>query len=108
MGKTVWARSHGSHAYFGGLFALDALDPGCQYAVFDDLAGGLDFFPQYKSWLGGQKEFWATDKYRKKQLVKWGKPVIWLSNENPLDSAKADIHWLQGNCIIVCIESPLF
>lgn len=108
MGKTVWARSHGFHAYFGGLFSLDELQSGHNYAVFDDIAGGLDFFPQYKSWLGGQKQFYSTDKYKRKELVRWGKPVIWLSNDDPRDSPKADIHWLNHNCVFVLVEDPLY
>lgn len=108
MGKTVWARSHGPHAYFGGLFSLDELSKECRYAVFDDIAGGIEYFPQYKSWLGGQKQFYSTDKYRKKQLVSWGKPTIWLSNDNPAESPKADYEWLMGNCIFIHIGDPLY
>ena len=37
-----------------------------QYAIFDDMQGGFDFFHGYKFWLGGQKEFTVTDKYKGK------------------------------------------
>lgn len=52
MGKTLWARSLGNHAYFGGLFSLQEEVSIVDYAVFDDItadyltshntSGGLD------------------------------------------------------------------
>jgi hypothetical protein len=103
----MWARSLSKHAYFGGLFSLEESLEGVQYAVFDDIAGGLKFFPQYKSWLGNQLEFYATDKYKRKTLVKWGKPCIWISNEYPITEG-VDHDWMEQNCIFVEINSPLF
>ena len=52
----MWARSLGSHAYFGGLFSLEEweIDENVDYAVFDDIQGGFKFFPAYKSWLGNK------------------------------------------------------
>ena len=70
--------------------------------------GGLDFFPGYKQWLGGQRNFYVTDKYKRKQYVEWGWPAIWLANSDPRDSVKADVYWLQGNCTIVHIDTPIF
>nr|QXN75561.1 MAG: replication associated protein [Genomoviridae sp.] len=107
-GKTEWARHLGNHAYFGGLFSLEEDLSSAKYAIFDDICGGISFFPQYKSWLGMQLEFYCTDKYKKKKLVKWGKPCIWLSNEDPRMDPKADIEWLEGNCIFVNVTTPLF
>lgn len=111
MGKTLWARSLGNHAYFGGLFSLDEpITEETQYAIFDDF-GGLKFLPTFKFWLGHQKEFYVTDKYKGKKKVYWGKPSIWLSNENPLDEfglKDTDIEWLRGNCDIIYVDEPLF
>ena len=39
MGKPVWARSLGRHAYFGGLFSMDEDIDGAEYAIFDDFGG---------------------------------------------------------------------
>ena len=72
LGKTLWARSLGSHAYFGGLFCLDESVTDVDYAVFDDMQGGLEFFHGYKFWLGCQSQFYATDKYKGKKLIDWG------------------------------------
>ena len=62
VGKTVWARSLGNHAYFGGLFSIDEDLKDVEYAVFDDMLGGLEYWHSYKFWLGAQKQFYATDK----------------------------------------------
>lgn len=107
LGKTLWARSLGTHAYFGGLFSLDENTVDVDYAVFDDMQGGLKFFHSYKFWLGAQSEFWATDKYKGKRLVKWGKPSIYISNENPLTNEGVDYDWMIGNCDFVEVTSSL-
>lgn len=104
MGKTLWARSLGNHAYFGGLFSLDEPIDDVDYAVFDDMQGGLEFFHSYKFWLGNQKQFYATDKYKSKKLVHWGKPAIYLSNSDPREDKGCDIAWLEANCVIVHIR----
>lgn len=103
MGKTIWARSLGKHAYFGGLFSIDEnLD--VDYAIFDDMQGGLDYFHSYKFWLGHQKQFYATDKYRGKKLIDWGKPAIYISNENPDNDKGADTNWLWANCQYIHLD----
>lgn len=107
LGKTVWARSLGNHAYFGGLFCLDEPIEDVEYAVFDDMQGGLEYFHAYKFWLGAQKQFYATDKYKGKQLINWGRPSIYIANNNPLEDKGADIEWLQGNCEIVYLDTPI-
>lgn len=107
LGKTLWARSLGNHAYFGGLFSLDESIDGVDYAVFDDMQGGLEYFHSYKFWLGCQKQFYATDKYKGKKLIHWGRPAIYLSNSNPLDDKNADVAWLLGNCEIVELTHSL-
>lgn len=107
LGKTVWARSLGRHAYFGGLFCLDEPIEDAQYAVFDDMQGGLEYFHAYKFWLGAQKEFYATDKYKGKTLIKWGRPSIYLANTNPLEDKGADVAWLEGNCDIIHLRNSI-
>nr|QJB18650.1 MAG: replication-associated protein [Genomoviridae sp.] len=109
LGKTLWARSLGEHAYFGGLFSMDESLEGVEYAVFDDF-GGLKYLPTFKFWLGHQKQFYVTDKYKGKKLVEWGKPSIWLSNSNPLDEfgvKPEDVEWLQANCDVIQLEESL-
>ncbi|UJO02129.1 Rep [Bat associated gemykibivirus 1] len=109
MGKTLWARSLGNHAYFGGLFSMDEPLDDVAYAVFDDF-GGLKFLPTYKFWLGHQKEFYVTDKYKGKQLVVWGKPSIWLNNVDPREEhgiRDDEIEWLNANCDFIKLDREL-
>lgn len=108
LGKTAWARSLGNHVYFGGLFSLDEFSEDVDYAVFDDIQGGLEFFHGYKFWLGHQQQFFATDKYRGKKLITWGKPAIWCSNNDPRTDKGADADWLDANCDFIFIDNPLF
>lgn len=101
--KTSWARSVGPHMYFNGMFDLSNWNPDAQYAVFDDWEDWTKFFG-YKQWLGAQKEFTITDKYRKKMTVSWGKPCIICSNELP---NFLDKDWISLNCFIIKINSLL-
>ena len=100
-GKTLFARSLGRHSYFNLQFNLDSFSESSDYAVFDDIQGGFEFFHAYKGWLGAQKEFVITDKYKRKKTIKWGKPCIMLMNDDPAGCAKADYEWLLGNCDII-------
>ena len=61
--------------------------------------GGNDI--GYKQWLGGQWQFTTTDKYHKKKTIQWGKPCIYISNDNPYMDPKIDSDWLAKNTIII-------
>jgi len=92
--------------YFNGLFNLDDWKQAAHYAIFDDF--NIEFLPQYKSWFGGQKCFVVTDKYRKKKTVQWGKPLIWINNEDPRNSVKVDREWMLLNSVFYLITTKLF
>lgn len=80
-----------------------------EYAVFDDI-GGLKFLPTYKFWLGHQKEFYVTDKYKGKKLVQWGKPAIWVNNTDPREEQGIrddEVEWLNANCQFVYIGESI-
>lgn len=86
------------------MWSLDAFNLEAGYAVFDDIA---DFKPlYYKSWFGAQQEFYATDKYRKKKLIKWGNPCILLCNELP--DFGTDFDWWDKNCKIIKLLNKLY
>ena len=110
LGKTVWARSLGSHVYCCLQWNVDDLKAGLEdakYAVLDDIQGNFQFFPSYKGWLGGQQTFTVTDKYRGKTTINWGRPTIWLMNEDPEEVGHVDLNWLRGNCDIVHLTEPI-
>ncbi|QCW23725.1 MAG: replication-associated protein [Gemycircularvirus mouti8] len=110
-GKTVWARSLGRHLYFCGLYSYKEANKAdeAQYAVFDDIQGGIKFFPSFKNWLGGQEEFQIKGLYRDPEIIKWGKPSVWISNTDPRhDMSLADVEWMEGNCTFVEVRHPMF
>lgn len=109
-GKTLFARSLGQHSYHATEFNLAAHSEEATYAVFDDLKEGLKTNGfDYKAWLGGQHQFNCSDKYTKKRVIKWGKPSIYISNDDPLLTLRSDVNtdWIQNNCVIVYIGTQI-
>lgn len=107
----MWARSLGAHIYCIGLVSgaeckrAEEVD----YAVMDDVRGGIKFFHAYKEWLGCQAYVTVKELYREPKLVKWGKPTIWLANTDPrLDMLQMDIEWMDDNCIFVECDEAIF
>lgn len=82
--------------------------PNAKYAVFDDIQGNFEFFHGYKFWLGAQAEFNVTDKYKGKKMIQWGRPSIWLCNEDPTTLKGLDYDWLMGNAYIVRLDQTIF
>lgn len=97
--------------------------PDADYAVFDDMRGGIEFFPSWKEWLGSQAVVTVKKLYRDPVQVKWGKPCIWLANSDPreqmqadvtertprgkIDAIMNDVAWLEGNCIFVYVGDSI-
>lgn len=83
--------------------------PDAQYAVFDDMRGGIEYFPAWKEWLGGQQVVTVKKLYRDPMQLEWGRPSIWLSNTDPRNQLKNpdDVDWLKANCIFVELEEPI-
>lgn len=86
--------------YFNGLFNLDQWDDSAEYAIFDDWDDWSKWY-SYKCWIGAQNEFTVTDKYKKKQSIRWGKPSIILSNDDPNFKDNA---WVARNAIFYNIR----
>jgi len=107
LGKTEWARSLGKHIYACGMLNLDNWVDDADYMVIDDV--NWDYLPGKKELLGAQQEITLSDKYRKKQTLKWGKPCIYLCNPD------ADVYftckesaWLSVNAIYHRLTRPMF
>lgn len=90
------------------------------YAVFDDINGGILSFSGWRMWLGGQPTVQVKLLYKEPQLLKWAKPAIWCNNRDPRDQMRegvnvkysaeqceSDIAWLEENCIFVYVDSPI-
>jgi len=112
-GKTLWSRSLGSHVYTMGMASgkelRKASNADVKYAVFDDIRGGIKFFPAFKEWLGCQDYVTVKELYREPALVRWGKPTIWVSNDDPrLVMEASDVAWLEANAVFIECNYPIF
>nr|UBJ26129.1 replication-associated protein [Red panda feces-associated gemycircularvirus] len=119
----AWRReSLGNDPIAGATLLRDM--PDADYAVFDDMRGGISMFPSFKEWLGAQSVVTVKKLYRDPVQVKWGRPCIWLANSDPRDQLQADITdhtargrvdliygdiaWLEANCTFVELKEPIF
>lgn len=67
--------------------------------------------PNKKQWLGCQREFVITDKYRKKLSISWGKPCIYLCNDDQdprMHCSHLELAFFEENCIFVNIYNNKF
>jgi len=80
-----------------------------KYAIFDDIRGGIKFFPAFKEWLGAQAYVTIKELYREPALTRWGKPSIWISNDDPrLGMEPGDVSWLEANCMFIEVREAIF
>jgi len=109
-GKTTWARSLGKHIYCVGLVSGDELLKAgdVEYAVFDDMRGGMKFFHSFKEWLGCQPHVTVKVLYKEPKVVAWGKVGIWCSNMDPrLEMLQVDIDWMEENVTFIEITDKI-
>lgn len=110
-GKTTWVRSLGPHLYFCGLYSYkEAIKAAtATYAIFDDIQGGIKFFPAFKNWMGCQYQFQIKGLYRDPELLTWGKPSAWVANSDPReDLSPTEAEWLEANCVFVNVTTTIF
>lgn len=113
-GKTEWARSLGSHIYWNGYTDYSSFpinDPTISYIVLDDISI-QSVGRTWKCILGAQQSFIATDKYcRKKNIVNWGNPAIWVINKDmdPHNSCTGEeMQWMYLNVTFVYLGDRRF
>lgn len=106
LGKTVLARSLGTHWYMCGGWNVDNFDDDAEYGVLDDLTWEQLKY-NYKGLLGLQQDVVVTDKYKKKSNIKGGRPVIVLSNNLP-DFSAEEWAWLGVNVTFLAIGHRLY
>lgn len=83
--------------------------PHVDYAIFDDIRGGIKFFPAFKEWLGAQQTVSVKRLYRDPKLVAWGRPSIWISNDDPrLAMDPSDAAWLEANACFIEVNYAIF
>lgn len=111
LGKTVWARGLGSHAYVATSWDLSSFDRHfTSYVVFDDIPWA-SFSHYAKAFFGGQRDFTVSDKYRKKKRLAGGWPCIFLCNPEDFSFDMGVFlasDWGRQNVDVVRIEDKLF
>lgn len=106
-GKTEWARSLGRHMYFNANTDFNDWDTEADYMVLDDIAFRL--IPNKKALFGCQKETTINAKYARKRTVKWGKPVIYLTNTAlSNEDFGEDAPWWRENCTFISLVDRLY
>lgn len=65
------------------------------------------YVPDKKQFFGSQKEFALTDKYKGKKTVKWGKPLIFLCNYDPVVQDGWN-SWFDARCLVVEVNNRLY
>lgn len=83
-GKTSLMSLFGDFTYFKNIWNSDNWEFLPSYTIMDDMDAqdegkGLNF-SWYKPWFGAQDAITITDKYRPKEDIINGKPLIWLNN----------------------------
>lgn len=109
-GKTMWARSLGSHSYIANDWNLDSLVAGSRYVIFDDIPWER-FKYSFKSWLGCQRNFTVTDKYRHKRTITGGIPSIYIGNKenDPFTfCSHLEEQWIKENCVVFYVNNKLY
>lgn len=111
LGKTQLARAYGDHIYVCNMWCVDDF-VGWDwngYVVFDDIPWD-SFKYSYKAWMGGQKHFYVTDKYRKKVLMEGGAPLIICCNQDDYEEYQKNWNtdWVFGNSVVVTIGNKLY
>lgn len=106
LGKTEWARSLGKHMYFNGATNFkDDWDDNADYIIFDDI--DWNFIPNKKGFFGCQQEFVINGKYMRSKSVRWGKPTIYCSNNDP-PIADIDLDWYRANTVRIFVNKKFF
>lgn len=108
LGKTTWARSIiQPHTYWKMQIDLATFNPESKLIIFDDIDWKLLSYSA-KGWLTQAGEFTATDKYHKKRIINVTFPAIFICNEYPVWTNKAEYDYWMANGKFVEINKKLF
>ncbi len=78
-----------------------------EYLVVDDIP--WEFFKCRKQLLGGQREFNCTEKYKGIVTIPFGKPVIYLCNDDVRNewNSSEELYY-EENVVVVNISNKLY
>lgn len=113
-GKTSLMAIIGDYSYFKNMWNSDNWEALTAYTIMDDMDAtdegkGLSF-SWYKPFFGAQDAITVTDKFKPKEDIVNGKPLIWLNNF-PIDEtfqSKTAQKYIEQNMEMVVINRPLY
>nr|CCH75840.1 replication initiation protein [Tomato yellow leaf curl virus] len=116
-GKTMWARSLGTHNYLCGHLDLSpkVYSNDAWYNVIDDV--DPHYLKHFKEFMGAQRDWQSNTKYGKPIQIKGGIPTIFLCNPGPTSSYREYLdeeknislkNWALKNATFVTLYEPLF
>lgn len=113
-GKTSLMSCFGNFSYFKNIWNLDCWEGRTAFTIMDDMDAGDEgkglSFCWYKPFFGAQEAITVTDKFKPKEDIYNGKPLIWINNykiEETFQSKTAQ-DYIDKNMYIVKLERPLF
>lgn len=114
-GKSSLMATLGDYVYFKNIWSSDNWEYLPAYTIMDDMDAadegkGLSF-SWFKPWFGAQDSITITDKYRPKEDISNGKPLIWLNNFDITETFKSDAaqDYIKRNMVYVNIGNrPLW
>ncbi|AFV48342.1 rolling-circle replication protein [Blechum interveinal chlorosis virus] len=118
-GKTMWARSLGSHNYLSGHLDFNSrvYSNEVEYNVIDDVSPQYLKLKHWKELIGAQRDWQSNCKYGKPVQIKGGIPSIVLCNPGEGSSYKDFLDkeensalkaWTLHNAKFIFLNSPLY
>ncbi|AQT01552.1 Rep [Sida golden yellow spot virus] len=118
-GKTMWARSLGSHNYLSGHLDFNSrvYSNEAEYNVMDDITPQYLKLKHWKELIGAQRDWQSNCKYGKPVQIKGGIPSIVLCNPGEGASYKDYLDkeenaslraWTLHNAKFIFLDSPLY
>lgn len=113
-GKTSLISLLGDFSYFKNVWNVDNWEGLTAFNVMDDMDAGDEgkglSFCWFKPFFGAQDAITVTDKFKPKQDIVNGKPLIWLNNYDYTETfqSKTAQDYIRKNMEIIYIEHPLF
>jgi hypothetical protein len=107
-GKTEWAKSFGRPCEMTHAWCMGKLVEDSTHVVLNDI--DVDSFEYWREFLGCQKSFFGTGKYREERELRLDRPVIWTCNSDDDPRRKKVVrgYIAAADVQVVKIRGPLF
>ena len=112
-GKTSLMSLFGEFSYIKNVWNVDNWEGATAYTIMDDMDAGDEgkglSFCWYKPFFGSQDAVTVTDKFKPKQDIYNGKPLIWINNYDITETfqSRTAQDYIDKNMIIVHLHRSL-